>query len=357
MYSKLVATGADKHPLYATLTAAKPETEDRAGMEDMLRGYKIEPTAAPEVVWNFEKFLIGRDGTILRRFAPDTAPTPTSWWPPSRPPSPPDPPVRRRLPPASPPPGWAHRPEAPLARGRPACPCAEIVNHCQDRTCRPLMPGRVPVAHHPPIPPETRDADHPRACRCQPPSTQPNPTNFAITLMEHLVVPTFVLDADQRVLIWNRAANASPASRPTKSSARGTTGVFYDHPRPCLADLLARNDWSLIDKLYTTHDEPNTPAHGVQTPKTGAPCPAGGKHLYLVVDAGPVFDDAGKLIAVVETLRDNTENKLTQIRVAEQASLLQHHYDEHEREARMARRILDHQIRTDLIRQASIHYT
>ena len=74
MYSKLVATGPDKHPLYATLTAAKPETEDRAGMEEMLRGYKIEPTPAPEVVWNFEKFLIGRDGTVLRRFAPDTAP-------------------------------------------------------------------------------------------------------------------------------------------------------------------------------------------------------------------------------------------------------------------------------------------
>jgi PAS domain-containing protein len=29
--------------------------------------------------------------------------------------------------------------------------------------------------------------------------------SFAITLMEHLVVPTFVLDAEQNVLIWNRA--------------------------------------------------------------------------------------------------------------------------------------------------------
>ncbi len=74
MYSKLVATGPGKHPLYAALTAAKPETEDRAGMEEALRGYKIEPTAAPEVLWNFEKFLIGRDGQVLRRFAPDTAP-------------------------------------------------------------------------------------------------------------------------------------------------------------------------------------------------------------------------------------------------------------------------------------------
>ena len=74
MYSKLVATGPGKHPLYAALTAAKPETEDRAGMEEALRGYKIEPTAAPEVLWNFEKFLIARDGQVLRRFAPDTAP-------------------------------------------------------------------------------------------------------------------------------------------------------------------------------------------------------------------------------------------------------------------------------------------
>lgn len=74
MFSKLVATGPDKHPLYAALTAAQPATEDRAGMEDMLRGYKIEPTAAPEVLWNFEKFLIGRDGRVLRRFAPDTTP-------------------------------------------------------------------------------------------------------------------------------------------------------------------------------------------------------------------------------------------------------------------------------------------
>ena len=29
--------------------------------------------------------------------------------------------------------------------------------------------------------------------------------DFSIRLMEHLVVPTFVLDADCRVIIWNRA--------------------------------------------------------------------------------------------------------------------------------------------------------
>lgn len=74
LYSKIQVTGADKHPLYKHLTTVKPDTEDRGGMETMLRSYKMEPTEKPEVVWNFEKFLINRQGQVVRRFAPDTAP-------------------------------------------------------------------------------------------------------------------------------------------------------------------------------------------------------------------------------------------------------------------------------------------
>ncbi|MFA7587090.1 MAG: glutathione peroxidase, partial [Novosphingobium sp.] len=29
----------------------------------------------PEVLWNFEKFLIGKDGTVTARFAPGTEPS------------------------------------------------------------------------------------------------------------------------------------------------------------------------------------------------------------------------------------------------------------------------------------------
>lgn len=74
LYSKIAVTGPQKHPLYAQLTAEAPDTEDRDNMENMLRGYKIEPTARPEVVWNFEKFLVDRQGRVVRRFSPDTAP-------------------------------------------------------------------------------------------------------------------------------------------------------------------------------------------------------------------------------------------------------------------------------------------
>jgi glutathione peroxidase len=74
LYGKIGVTGPQKHPLYRYLTAQKPDTEGRDRMETMLRGHKMEPTSKPEVVWNFEKFLIGRSGQVVRRFAPDTAP-------------------------------------------------------------------------------------------------------------------------------------------------------------------------------------------------------------------------------------------------------------------------------------------
>ena len=74
LYGKIGVTGPDKHPLYKHLTTEKPDTEDRENMENGLRGHKLEPTKKPEVLWNFEKFLINRSGQVVRRFSPDTAP-------------------------------------------------------------------------------------------------------------------------------------------------------------------------------------------------------------------------------------------------------------------------------------------
>jgi glutathione peroxidase len=74
MYSKIQVTGSDKHPLYAQLTSAQPATAGRDVMEKQLKGYGMSPTSAPEVLWNFEKFLVDRSGRVVGRFAPDTAP-------------------------------------------------------------------------------------------------------------------------------------------------------------------------------------------------------------------------------------------------------------------------------------------
>jgi glutathione peroxidase len=41
---------------------------------EKLKGYGIAPNPEPEVLWNFEKFLISRSGQVVERFAPDTVP-------------------------------------------------------------------------------------------------------------------------------------------------------------------------------------------------------------------------------------------------------------------------------------------
>ena len=75
MFSKISVVGPDKHPLYAALIDAEPHTKgDTAGMRERFKGYGITPNPEPEILWNFEKFLVGRDGTVKGRFAPATTP-------------------------------------------------------------------------------------------------------------------------------------------------------------------------------------------------------------------------------------------------------------------------------------------
>jgi len=76
MFDKLNINSQPRHPLYAQLIAACPEATLPANsdLRAKLAEYKLLPKEASDVLWNFEKFLIGRDGTVLQRFAPDMTP-------------------------------------------------------------------------------------------------------------------------------------------------------------------------------------------------------------------------------------------------------------------------------------------
>ena len=75
MYSKIAVTGAERHPLYNALVESTPETTgDTTELRKHLVEFGVEPTSPPEVLWNFEKFLVSRDGKVAGRFAPDVTP-------------------------------------------------------------------------------------------------------------------------------------------------------------------------------------------------------------------------------------------------------------------------------------------
>ena len=133
--------------------------------------------------------------------------------------------------------------------------------------------------------------------------------SMAIRLMQHLVVPTFVLDAERRVTIWNHACERLTGF--TAAEMIGTRNhwqAFYDQPRYCLADMLALNLTDQLGELYSAHTEPGEFGLGLRA-ENWCVMPKLGERRYLAVDTGPIFDDQGNLIAVVETLRDMTDQK------------------------------------------------
>jgi glutathione peroxidase len=76
LFDKITVVGEHKHPLYAALIEAQPKATSLAEVpfREKLKGYGIDANPEPEIMWNFEKFVVSRDGEVVKRFTPDTAP-------------------------------------------------------------------------------------------------------------------------------------------------------------------------------------------------------------------------------------------------------------------------------------------
>lgn len=75
MFEKISVVGDDQHPLYKELTNAAPRAQgDPDAFRDRLKGFGMTPNQDPDVLWNFEKFLVGKNGDVVARFAPTMAP-------------------------------------------------------------------------------------------------------------------------------------------------------------------------------------------------------------------------------------------------------------------------------------------
>lgn len=144
---------------------------------------------------------------------------------------------------------------------------------------------------------------------------------FAISLMQHLVVPTFVLDPQCRVIVWNRACERLTGV--AAADVMGTSNhwqAFYSEPRMCLADVLAQGRADELATLYSSHTEPSDIGLGVKA-ENWCVMPRLGKRHYLAIDAGPIYAADGQLLAVIETLRDMTDQKNAQTALERLATL------------------------------------
>jgi diguanylate cyclase (GGDEF)-like protein/PAS domain S-box-containing protein len=141
---------------------------------------------------------------------------------------------------------------------------------------------------------------------------------FAHQLMETLAIPIFVLDTSARVMLWNRACE-----RLTGVPAHEIIGTrehwrsFFDVRRPTLADLLIEERAAQAQRFQPRHglaDDQHLSA------ESWCDMPRVGRRRYLATDACPIYDERGRLAAVVETLRDMTDEKLAQIALEQLAT-------------------------------------
>jgi methyl-accepting chemotaxis protein len=131
---------------------------------------------------------------------------------------------------------------------------------------------------------------------------------FVLSLVEHMAVPIFVLDAAGKVMIWNAACEkltgiAASDVVGTKDHWKG----FYTVARPCLADLVVNGGNTDVAALYVAHDNQGSD-DGRMTAQNWCELPHAGRR-YLTFDAVPIRDAEGKLSAVIETLQDLTTLK------------------------------------------------
>lgn len=144
--------------------------------------------------------------------------------------------------------------------------------------------------------------------------------DFADNLILNSTIPTFVLDARHKVQIWNKACEEL-----TGFKAENVLGTdlhwmaFYDQRRPCISDIVLGKKLDDLPKFYNVHAKSHIVSEGL---RGEAFFPnLGGQERFVILDAAPIRDSNGDIIAVIETLHDFSENKRFEVALREKEQM------------------------------------
>jgi two-component system NtrC family sensor kinase len=132
---------------------------------------------------------------------------------------------------------------------------------------------------------------------------------FAVNLIQNSTVPTFVIDRNHVVIMWNRACEELTGVKAFNAVGANDIGkFFYGYKRPVLADFIIDGNISDLPDIYQNFTRSPLIPKGVRAERWFPDL--NGRERYISFTAAPIENSLGELIAVIETFEDNTAQKL-----------------------------------------------
>jgi PAS domain S-box-containing protein len=121
-------------------------------------------------------------------------------------------------------------------------------------------------------------------------------------------VPTFVMERDHTISIWNQAMEEYTGVKEDEMVGRAMAWkAFYPKKRPVLADLIIDHAIDQIPHWYESRCIPSTLIPNAYEGTDYFPQFKGGRWMFFT--AAPIYDESREIVGAVEILQDVTERK------------------------------------------------
>jgi len=151
--------------------------------------------------------------------------------------------------------------------------------------------------------------------------------------------PTFAIDLEGRLIIWNKAIaemSGTPASAVLGKANYEYAIPFYGERRPVLVDLVLNQDVEFVKKypfITRTDDSLTTEVFTPYFKKS--------KGAYVWANARPLYDSQGNIVGAIESVRDITEQYETRRMLQKQEQQLRDYNQALHAERDFLHRVID----------------